>query len=210
MINTRTLLALTATAGLFGASAVASAANEIKIDLNDFTVTSLDNDNDGVVDGLSFGTDGDTAVTEILIDGMPVETFTTSVNFSGELMLDGTTVTGGQLILADLDGNVFNVANVGGSIVSIGNAFDLALFMTGVGDFNSDVFEGVDVSDFNDNEPLNVSILGFDFANELLSTVGFVDDESSFEFLTVIPSPTAATAGLGLMGVLALGKRRKA
>ena len=210
MINTRNLLALTATAGLFGAAAVAQAANEIKIDLNDFTVTSVDGDNDGVVDGLMFGTDGDTAVTEILIDGDPVETFTTSVNFSGMLSLSGTTVTGGQLVLADLDGNVFNVANVGGSIVSIGNAFDLALFMTGVGDFNSDVFEGVDVSDFNENEPLSVSILGFDFDNELLSTVGYTDEDGSFDLVTTIPSPTAATAGLGLMGALALGKRRKA
>ena len=205
----RNLVALTAVAGLFGAASAASAQTEINIDLNDFTVTSTGSG--GVVTGLDLGTDDDTAVTEIRIDGNPVVEFTSGVEFTGSLTLDGLAVTGGSYTLTGEGGNSFTVSNITGSIVNSGNGFDLALFLTGDGFFSGDTFEGVDVSVFNAAEPLQVSIIGFDFNSDLLDSVGSFDDEASFDFLgTIIPSPTAATAGLGLMGVLALGKRRKA
>lgn len=208
MTQIRTLTALTATAGVFALASAASAATELSIDLNDFTVTS--GGSNGVVDTLNFGTDDDTAITEIRLDGDPAATFTSGVDVSGSLSLGaGNTVTGGSFTLVGEGGSSYTVSNVSGQWVDSGNAIEISLFLNGTGEFDSDTFEGVDVSDFSNNA-LPVSIIGFNFDRELFSTIGAVDEDASIDLLTVVPSPTAATAGLGLMGVLALGKRRKA
>ena len=209
-------LGVAAAAGTFAFAGVASAQTELKVDLNDFTVTSSSSTG-GEVDTLTFGTDADTAITEILIDGNPVSEFDNTVTFSGQINLnpddstseiDGT-VGSGSFTLTGVGGTSIVVDFVNGTYMDSGNGIQVVFFMNGLANLDGDTFEGVDVTRFNSFDNLQTSIIGFYFDRSLFSTPGFTED-ASFDFLLTVPSPTAATAGLGRMGVLALGKRRKA
>ena len=114
-----TLFATTVAAtGLFAAAGLAQAQTSLSVDLNDFTVTSMGSD--GVVESLVFGTDDDTAVTEIRIDSDPVSEFNNGVEFSGRLDLSGGpsmgTVDGGFFNLTGEGGTNFRVEFVGGPL----------------------------------------------------------------------------------------------
>ena len=210
-------LGVAAAAGTFAFAGVASAQTELKVDLNDFTVTSSSSTG-GEVDTLTFGTDADTAITEILIDGNPVSEFDNTVTFSGQINLnpddstseiDGT-VGSGSFTLTGAGGTNLTVDFVNGRYMDSGNGIQVVFFLNGQSSFDADTFEGVDIGRFGNSSGLPTSLIGFFFDRELFTTAGYVDDDASFDFMVTIPSPTAATAGLGLMGVLALGKRRKA
>jgi uncharacterized protein (TIGR03382 family) len=49
----------------------------------------------------------------------------------------------------------------------------------------------------------------FNLEDETLGTAAATDDEVDIDITVTIPTPSAALAGLGLMGVMAVGRRRR-
>ncbi len=203
-------------ASIFAASS-ASAATQLEIDLNNFTVTSSAT-SDGFT--LDLTEDENTDIKSIRIDGSDAPGFANPFpagSFSGELTLVGDsnsgTITGGSYTIDDGAGNTFSFSNITGSYLDSNSGIQLVLLMSSDnGNFSSDLFAGVDVSDFSD-DTLPVGAIGFFFDESLLSNPGssdnVADTDITIDLAVVIPSPTAATAGLGLMGIMALGKRRR-
>lgn len=201
------------TASIFAASS-ASAATELEIDLNNFMVTSSATGNGFE---LTLEDDANTSIQNIRIDGVDAPGFVDpfpGASFVGSLTLVGDassgTITGGSYNLDDGAGNTFSFGNIRGSYLDSGSGIELVLLMqSSTGDFSSNTFAGVDVSAFNNDDSLPVSAIGFFFNRTLLTNPGSTDNVADTDITVTIPSPTAATAGLGLMGLMALGKRRR-
>lgn len=217
MQNQKTLLAgvaLFAAAGLAGA---AQAGSTLAIDLNNFSVTSAAT-SDGYT--LSLFDDDNTEIENIRINDVDANGFNdpftdTAVmaNFVGELQLVGDAnsgrIVGGFYELSGRSMNMFSFDNISGTYENTGTGIQLAFYgRSNTGDFATDEFAGVDVSEF-DRDDLSVAMLGFFFNTGLLTNPGSTDTIADTDILVTIPSPTAATAGLGLMGLMAAGKRRR-
>ncbi len=198
---------------LFAASS-AMAQSQLDIDLNNFVVSASSTSGGYTLD---LSDDDNTEIENIRIDGMDAAGFADpfpdfDAGFMGELELSGDadsgTITGGFYELSDGQGNVFSFDNISGSYFDSGTGIGVVLNkMSGTGSFNSDTFAGVDVSGFTaDNLP--TSAITF-FLNPEVLTGGTTDTTVDTDITVTIPSPTAATAGLGLMGLMAAGKRRR-
>ncbi len=193
---------------------IASAATQLDIDLNNFQVTSS-----ATTGGftLSLQDDANTELESIRLDGVDAAGFMNPFpggDFTGELSLVGDAsegqIVGGFYELTDGDGDTFRFDNIRGSYLDSGSGIQLVLLMrSNTGMFSSNDFAGVDVSEFFASGPLPVGALGFFFDRNLLINPGSVDNVADTDITVTIPSPTAATAGLGLMGIMALGKRRR-
>ena len=199
--------------GMFAVS-TASAQSQLDIDLNNF-VASASTTSDGYV--LDLSSDSNTEIENIRIDGNDVAGFMDpfpdfDADFTGQLTLSGDasggTITGGFYLLDDGQGNTFSFDNISGTYFDSGTGIGVVLNkMSGTGAFSSDVFAGADVSAFSDDN-LPTSAITF-FLMPSVLTDGAVDTTVDTDITVTIPSPTAATAGLGLMGLMAAGKRRR-
>ena len=140
-------------------AAAPAVAAEIMVDVNDFTASAGPSP--------TLGTDGDTAVTEIRVDGDPVVETPVSARVYGRVgSTAAVTVSVGSSTL---------VARMTGEFVDLGNGFGRAYFGSGTGFFTSQTFAGVDVSQFQSAVALEA--VGFDFSSD-----GEFDDEVSFDF----------------------------
>ncbi len=216
----RLTAALSAVAGLALSAGVASADTQLDIDLNNFRVTSDFNSNAGLYQ-LAFSDDIDTEIASIRIDGDDAPGFSdpfagnTSADFIAlaELMGDENsgTVTSAIFQLTDDDGNVFTFDEVTGSYFDSGNAIEVVLiFESPDGEFNSGTFAGVDVSEFNDAQSLDVAAISFFVNRKLFTNRGHLDSMADAD-ITILAVPEPATAGL-LLGAAGLGllRRRRA
>ena len=197
---------------------IGSAANadtELQIDLNSLLTTG---------GGSSFGTgfsgtmtiadDSDSALNAGFIDGaLGTGFFSLALkDMSGSITLLAGTVTGGSLTVIAWDTtpgsgtfSTYAASIVPGSGVitsQAGQGFSID-GLTFSGTFSSTTFAGVDVTAFDDVEPLWGSFLEFGYDPD---TSG-VDANSDLDLYVIIPLPS--TAGLGLLGLATIGARRR-
>ena len=215
MQNQKTLIAGIALAAAGLTAGAAQAQSTLAIDLNNFSVTSSAT-SDGFM--LSLFDDDNTEIENVRINDMDAAGFadpfaSVSADFNGELRLVGDAnsgqIVGGFYELSGRGGNMFSFDGITGTYEDTGTGIQLAFYgRSNTGNFATDEFAGVDVSEF-DRGNLPVSMLGFFFNRSLLTNVGSTDDVADTDIVVTIPSPTAATAGLGLMGLMAAGKRRR-
>ena len=209
-----TKLSVVGVAGLsmFAASS-AMAQSQLDIDLNNFVVTSTSTSGGYVLDLMD---DDNTDIENIRIDGMDADgfsdPFSDGASFTGQLNLSGDadsgSITGGFYSMTDADGNMFSFDNITGSYFDSGTGIGVVLNkMSGTGSFSSNMFAGVDVSTFSGSN-LPTSAITFFLDPSVLASNGS-DTTVDTDITVTIPSPTAATAGLGLMGLMAAGKRRR-
>ncbi len=215
MQNQKTILAGVALAAAGLTAGAAQAQSTLAIDLNNFSVTSAAT-SDGFT--LSLFDDDNTEIENVRINDMDAGGFVdpfsrVSADFVGELNLVGDAtsgrIVGGFYELSGRGSNMFSFDNISGTYEDTGTGIQLAFYgRSNSGDFATDEFAGVDVSEF-DRDDLSVAMLGFFFNRSLLTNVGSTDEIADTDIVVTIPSPTAATAGLGLMGLMAAGKRRR-
>ena len=194
-LNTSTAFVAAATIGVFAVSTV-SAATQLDIDLNNFNVMGSTT-SDGFV--LDLSDDGDTEIQNIRIDGSDAGGFTDPfpdfpASFTGQLQLSGDAssgdVVGGFYNLSDGQGNVFSFSDATGSYFDSGTGIGVVLeFASNSGNFNTDMFAGVDVSTFSSSNALPVSVIAFFFDPSVLSSNGGTDQTADSDITVVIPSP---------------------
>ncbi len=153
----------------------------------------------------------------ILIDGIGQTVTGTLADFVGTINLENGDVTGGSFRVDVLESDAVTmntytatiVANIGQVEEQAGQGFTIN-GLTFEGMFSSDTFAGVDVSLWNDNEPLVGSFIEISLDPD---DNGLDNDTDVDLFVTpapVVPLPSApALAGVGLVGVLAGARRRR-
>ncbi|RMH27961.1 MAG: hypothetical protein D6693_04310 [Planctomycetota bacterium] len=207
------------TAALAAASVMsaAQAAQVLQFDLNSLTATSSSLVSTGFTGTITLSKDANSTLNAILIDGVDQGIAAGQLlAVTGSITLSAGTVTGGSLSITDTGGNVYsaNIVSGSGSVtLSAGQTGPFRIDgLTFQGMFNSNTFAGVDVSPWNASEPLNGSFLQFKFgqdANNDGIADSNVDTDSDIDVFVIVPTPTAAgLAGLGLLGLGAVRRRR--
>jgi hypothetical protein len=205
-----------ASAGLIAALAGgANAANALQIDVNALTGQALDSGgNAGAFGGLThtgsimLSGDASSTLAGILFDGanQPIAAGQFQ-SFAGTINLVNGGVTGGSLMLALQNGDMFSATIVGGAgqvNVQAGQGFSIDGLLT-TAQFNASTFAGVDITPWFSEQPLNGSFLNFTFGPDANGT----DINTDIDIFVAIPSPLAGgLAGVGLMGLAA--RRRRA
>jgi len=177
----------------------------------------------GVARGGGFGTnftgsvemfdDSTSLLAGILIDGMGQSYNGTLADFTGQIDFVNGNVAGGfiQVDVLESDAVTMNtysaqiLAGAGEITTQAGQGFKID-GLTFMGAFSSDTFAGVDVSLWDDSEPLMGSFLQFKFN----PNASGVDTDSDIDIFVVVPLPSApALAGVGLIGAVAGTRRRR-
>ncbi len=205
-----------AVAAALGMASVASADTVLQLDLNSLLTTGGAGFSTSFTGTLTIVDDSDSALVDIFIDGVAQNIPTSMLkDMSGEITLVSGDVTGGFLDVVAWsvtagsgDFNTYHATIVDGfgEVVSQTTGFAIdGLTFSGTFSSTSDdtVFATVDVTDWDDVEPLNGSFVEFAYDP---NTSG-VDDVSDMDIFIVIPLPT--TAGMGLAGLLGIGLLRR-
>jgi len=165
---------------------------------------------------ISMTDDATSILAGVLIDGMSQSINGTLSTFSGQIDFVNGDVDGGNFTVTVLenDGITLNsytaqiTQGVGDISTQAGAPGQFSIDgLTFEGFFSSDVFAGVDVSDWNEAEPLIGSFIQFKFA----PNASGVDTDSDIDIFVVIPLPAGgALASAGLIGLLGVRRRRMA
>ena len=177
---------------------------------------------DAVTRGGAFGTtftgsismadDATSNLAGLLCDGVPLLSTGSLFDFTGQIDFVGGVVNGGSFTVTVLESDLVTMNSYTASIAQgvgqintqAGQGFSID-GLTFAGMFSSSIFSGVDVSRWDDAEPLFGSFIQFQFN----PNANGVDDETDIDIFVVVPLPTApALAGVGLAGML-LGVRRR-
>jgi len=172
--------------------------NELQIDINAFTTTigsppfAID-----YTGTLTMSDDDDTGLPSILIDGGSQIISGTFVSFMGQIDFVNGDVTGGwfDVVVEETDMSLSTYsATIQGGIGDVsfqaGQGFNVdGLSFDGV--FSQDVFLGVDVLDWTEDQPLNGSFLKFQFEPITVARgEGTIDQDSDTDIdIFVIESP---------------------
>jgi len=208
-----------------GVASAASAGGELQLDVNSMTVQAKDS-----ADGLGsdvafggethtgsvlFGTDGNTNLNDILIDGTSVgpvpDADWSLTSLTGFINLDNGTVTGGEFEIEITNSDTLDVDTYSAVIVNgtgdvndeaPGFAIDGLTFM---GMFDDAEFGGVDTQQWFDNQPLFGSFTNFAFN----PNSGGFDNDANLDVFVAVPLPAGAgLAAAGLLGVGAIRRRK--
>lgn len=162
---------------------------------------------------LAMTDDATSVLAGILIDGSDANPVGSLADFSGQIDFVNGAVSGGflQVDVLESDGVTMNsytaqIFDGAGQITTqAGQGFKID-GLTFMGAFSSDTFAGVDVSLWDESEPLTGSFLQFKFNPD----ANGVDMDSDIDIFVVVPLPTApALAGIGLVGMLGVTRRRR-
>jgi len=190
------LLGLTAGAASAG---LPDPENELQIDINAFTTTisnppfSID-----YTGTLTMSDDDDTGLPSVLIDGMDQMLSGGFVSFMGQIDFVNGDVTGGwfDVVVEETDlTQVSYSATIQGGIGDVsfqaGQGFNVD-GLTFDGMFSHDVFMGVDVTDWTEDQPLNGSFLKFQFEPVTMKRgEGTIDQDSDTDIdIFVIEEPS--------------------
>lgn len=205
-------------AAALAAAGSALAVTELQIDINALRAQSYyDNGSKGFggvnhTGTISLTSNSATNLAEILIDGVAQNIAAgLLMTVAGDIDLVNGFVTGGSMTVSLNNGDVFSadINNTPGQVqFQAGQGFSIdGLIMNGM--FNNSSFAGVDVSLWDDNEPLSGSFIEFAFGPNIM---GFDGDTNLDIFLPVenrpgIPAPMAGV--MGGFGLLGLGARRR-
>ncbi len=177
----------------------------------------------GATRGSAFGTtftgsiamfdDATSVLAGVLIDGADAHPVGTLANFTGQIDFVNGGVAGGFIQVDVLESDAVTVntyfaqiqTGAGAITTQAGQGFKID-GLTFMGMFSSSTFAGVDVTQWDNAEPLSGSFLQFKFNPDQNGT----DIDSDIDIFVVVPMPTApALAGVGLFGVFATTRRRR-
>jgi|GEM_PF-1594613 len=161
---------------------------------------------------ITMSDDSNSVLTQILCDGNPLAVSGTLSDFTGQIdfvdgQVDGGTFT---VTVVESDGVTMNTysadirSGAGFIKTQAGQGFSID-GLTFMGMFSSDVFAGVDVSRWNEAEPLSGSFIQFQFD----PNADGVDTETDIDIFIVVPLPAGgALATVGLVGLAGVRRRR--
>ena len=221
--------AIAAGAAALLVAAAPAAAKELMIDLNSFGL-QVDYTQGSSSGTGTFSADGVTNIADISEDGVDLlggSVLTGVGGFTGSFTITPTAVDPGppivptegtisdfNFVLKDGSGGEYSVAGGSGFFERTNSgrySFDVD---TSDGSFNAATFAGVDVSKFFAESPglagefFNFELTESDFAN-LLGSDSFVATTDA-EITVVVPSPSAALGGLGLIAIAGIRRVRRA
>ncbi|MHC4975155.1 MAG: hypothetical protein ACYTF7_00960 [Planctomycetota bacterium] len=157
---------------------------------------------------LNLSADGNTFLAGVLIDGVPVAFSNTTIALAGTIDLNNGDVTGGSFSVT-IDGTEIYSASISGSVGSVNTQAGQGFTIDGLtfnGLFNTSSWANVDVSTWDDAEPLTGSFLNFAF-NPDGNGIDADSDMEVYIYARAIPLP--ATAGLATVGLMGLSTRRR-
>ncbi len=194
------------------------ATTELQIDINALRAQSYNSNGTKGFTGVNhtgyivLSSGSATNLAEILVNGVAQGIGAGMLqSVAGQIDLSGGFVVGGNMTVTLMNGDVFSadINNTPGQVqFQAGQGFSIdGLIMNGM--FNNSTFAGVDVSLWDDNEPLSGSFIEFAFGPNVM---GFDGDTNLDVFLPVedrpgIPAPLAGV--MGGFGLLGLGARRR-
>lgn len=203
--------ALLGAASVFAANA-ADAAMMLQMDVNSATVSA-----DGAFSGvnhtgaLTFGwTSEVTTLFDILIDDASTGAAPVTASVSGSIQLLNGQVDGGFVSVEVFDAGMMSLGVFTAEIVpGAGQVTEQAFVgfkidgLLGGGTFDMDTLNGVDVTEWRANEPLDGSFLTFAYNPDAMG----VDSAVDLDLWVNVPTP-GAVALFGLGGLVALKRRR--
>lgn len=216
--------------GLLAFSPAVDADTVLQMDINSLSATAVSSVMGGVFDTGFSGTvtisdNVNSLLSSIIISigGIDADQGITSFRptVSGTITIVAGTVTGGTFSISD-GTDIYTADIVSGSgVVTTETGSNGAFGIDGIsfnGMFTSNTFAGVDVTDWNGNEPLSGSFLEFklgvldtdtDDDGSFDAWSGTLDQSSDLDLFVIVPGPLAAPWGLaGLFGVMAARRRR--
>ena len=193
----------------------ARADRVLQFDINSITAsTGVSGFGTNFTGTITLSKDADSMLTDLLIDGSAQNIAAGQLSaFAGTITLNNGVVSGGGFSITDTSGNIYaaSIVNGVGDVTAAVNpgGFGPGPFtidgLTFQGTFNSNTFAGVDVSTWNNREPLEGSFLQFKFGPDANGD----DTNADVDIFVVVPLPApAGLAGLGLIGIGALRRRR--
>lgn len=202
--------AAAAIAALAGA-ATAEATQTLQIDVNALTATAGPGFGTGYSGTVDLTTNSNSELAGLLINGVGQSFVGTLDAFSGSIELDNGTVDGGSFTVSVLEADSVTVNTYTASIVSgdgqvntqAGQGFSID-GLTFQGAFTSNVFAGIDVSDWFNVQPLSGSFIQFAFDPNAQG----VDPDSDVDIFVTVPLPAGgAMAFAGLAGLASVRRR---
>lgn len=191
----------------------ASADTTLQIDLNSLLTTGGGSSFDQNFTGtLSINDDANSTLNDILINGNSQGIASGLLrDVTGSISILSGTVTGGSFsvdawdTVAQTTFNTYSASIVSGSgavVPQAGQGWSIdGLTFSGL--FSSTTFAGVDVTPWDNAEPLSGSFINFAFSPDSSGS----DADSNMDVFVVIPLPS--TAGLGFLGLAAIGAQRR-
>jgi len=165
---------------------------------------------------ISMTQDASSILAGVLIDGLSQSVNGTLSSFSGQIDFLNGDVDGGQFTVTVLENDAVTMNSYTAQIIpgvgdidpQAGSPGQFSIDgLTFEGFFSSDLFAGVDVSDWNESEPLSGSFIQFKFA----PGEDGVDNDSDIDIFVVVPLPAGgALAAVGLVGLAGVRRRRMA
>lgn len=165
---------------------------------------------------ISMAEDATSILAGVLIDGLSQSINGTLSSFSGQIDFLNGDVDGGQFTVSVLESDAVTVntytaqimSGEGGINTQAGSPGQFSIDgLTFEGFFSSDLFAGVDVSDWNETEPLTGSFIEFKFAPDETGT----DTDTDIDIFVIVPLPAGgALATVGLVGLASVRRRRMA
>jgi hypothetical protein len=215
---------------LLGAASAAAAAflsgtvsaDTLEVDVNNFSVTVTNDSDPTTPETLTISDNVGLTSTSSTLNGgfpslLPVTDFTGVFTLDAGAPAQSGTITG-TFTLVDDDGNSYSVASASGTYEQSDDFIGMSDFLVNTSgglftfaDPTVEEFGGVAISRFAD-PTVNGSLFGSFFNFMIDSSIiegGGTDSDADGELLVVVPSPSAALGGLGLLGVVAAGRTRR-
>jgi len=165
---------------------------------------------------ISMAHDASSILAGVLIDGLSQSINGTLSAFSGQIDFVNGDVDGGQFTVTVLENDAVTMNTYTAQIMSgegqinsqAGEPGQFSIDgLTFEGYFSSNLFAGVDVTDWNESEPLIGSFIEFKFA----PNASGVDTDTDIDIFVIVPLPAGgALATVGLVGLAGVRRRRMA
>lgn len=192
----------------------ADAGSLLRFDVNSLTASAGAGFDTSYSGAVLLGDDGNSVFEDMRIDGaaQAIGAQWSLSDFTGELNFLNGDITGGSFSVSVTDGlttDIYSadlVAGSGGIAVQAGQGY-LVSGLTFEGMFSGSTFAGIDVSLWNDAEPLSGSFLNFAFDPDAQG----VDSDADYEiYIEAVAIPLPAGGALSAAGLLGLaGVRRR-
>ncbi len=162
---------------------------------------------------ISMADDVTSTLAAILINGVNQGATGSLHDFTGQIDFVNGTVNGGTFTVTVLESDAVTVntytahimQGVGQITTQAGQGFKID-GLTYAGMFSSSTFAGVDVTAWDNAEPLFGSLIHFKFN----PNASGVDNDADIDIFVVVPLPAApALAGVGLLGLAGVSRRRR-